>query len=209
VELDAIEAAVQAVAAGVPVVVVDDPARENEGDLILAAEKSTVENIAFMVRWTSGFLCAPLTADACARLQLPPMHVRNDDPYRTAYRVTVDASDVPGTGISADDRAFTLRKLASPDAVPEDFRRPGHVIPLQAAAGGVRERAGHTEAAIDLARLAGLQPAGVLAEIPSEWTATEMARLPELTEFARRHHLPIISIADLAAYLAQRPRGGA
>lgn len=196
VRLDDIEAAIRDIAAGKAVIVVDDHDRENEGDLIFAAEKATPELVAFMVRYSSGYICAPLTGENCDRLDLPPMTTFNQDIRSTAYTITVDAA-TGTTGISAADRAETLRRLANPDSTPGDFTRPGHVVPLRAKEGGVLVRAGHTEAAVDLARLAGLRPAGVLCEIVSEDDPTDMARSPELRRFADTHGLHMVSIAQL------------
>ncbi len=153
--LDSVERALADIAAGKAVVVVDDEDRENEGDLIFAAEMATPELVAFMVRYTSGYLCVPLDGDICDRLGLLPMYAVNQDKHGTAYTVTVDAKDGVGTGISASDRATTMRALANPGAVAQDFTKPGHVVPLRAKDGGVLRRPGHTEAAVDLARLAG------------------------------------------------------
>jgi len=198
--LDRIERAVAEIAAGKAVVVVDDEDRENEGDLIFAAELATPELVAFMVRYTSGYICVPLEEADCDRLDLPPMFHTNQDKRGTAYTVTVDAREGVSTGISATDRARTIRLLASPDTTPVDFTRPGHVVPLRAREGGVLRRTGHTEAAVDLARMAGLRPAGVLCEVVSQKDEGDMARLEELTVFAQEHGLAIISIADLVAY---------
>lgn len=200
VALDSVQHALADIADGRPVVVVDDADRENEGDIIFAAEKATPELVAFTVRYTSGFLCAPLTGEDCDRLGLPPMYSSNEDPHHTAYTVTVDARDGTTTGISAHDRSATARMLADPDASAADFTRPGHMVPLRAQHGGVLERRGHTEAAIDLARLAGLHPAGVVCEVVSEDDPRTMARTPELRAFADAHGLALISIADLAAW---------
>ena len=156
--LDSVERAIADIAAGKAVVVVDDEDRENEGDLIFAAEKATPELVAFMVRYTSGYLCVPLDGDICDKLGLLPMYAVNQDKHGTAYTVTVDAKHGVGTGISASDRATTMRLLADPGSVAEDFTRPGHVVPLRAKDGGVLRRPGHTEAAVDLARMAGLSP---------------------------------------------------
>ncbi|HEV8562567.1 MAG TPA: bifunctional 3,4-dihydroxy-2-butanone-4-phosphate synthase/GTP cyclohydrolase II [Actinophytocola sp.] len=192
--------AVADIADGRPVVVVDDENRENEGDLIFAAEKATPELLAFMVRYTSGYICVPLTEGDCDRLDLPPMYHTNQDRRGTAYTVTVDAREGVSTGISAADRAHTIRLLADPDSKPTDFTRPGHVVPLRAKEGGVLRRPGHTEAAIDLARMAGLRPAGVLCEIVSQKDEGDMARRDELEVFAAEHDLQLISIADLIMY---------
>ncbi|MGH3546867.1 MAG: bifunctional 3,4-dihydroxy-2-butanone-4-phosphate synthase/GTP cyclohydrolase II [Pseudonocardiaceae bacterium] len=195
-----IDRAIAEVAAGRPVIVVDDEERENEGDLIFAAACATPELLAFMVRYTSGYVCVPLTGDDCDRLDLPPMFHTNQDKRGTAYTVTVDAREGVTTGISAADRARTIRLLADPDAKSVDFARPGHVVPLRAKEGGVLRRPGHTEAAVDLARLAGLRPAGVLCEIVSAKDPGEMARRDELEVFAAEHDLALITIADLIAY---------
>ncbi|MPY64299.1 3,4-dihydroxy-2-butanone-4-phosphate synthase, partial [Streptomyces spongiae] len=198
--LDPVEQAIADIAAGRPVVVVDDEDRENEGDLVMAAEKVTPEIIAFMMSECRGMICAPMEGDELDRLELPQMVQHNTESMRTAFTVTVDASPEHGvtTGISAADRATTLRLLASGTAQPGDFVRPGHIFPLRARPGGVLVRNGHTEAAVDLARLAGLRPAGTIVEIAGE--DGRMLRLPELIPFARKHGLSIISIEDLIAY---------
>lgn len=197
---DTIERAVADIAAGKAVVVVDDEGRENEGDLIFAAEKATPELVAFMIRYTSGYICVPLTGADCDRLGLPPMYAINQDKHGTAYTVSVDAREGVSTGISAADRATTMRRLADRFAKPEDFTRPGHVVPLRAKDGGVLRRPGHTEAAVDLARLAGLGPAGVICEIVSQKNEGDMARTEELRVFADEHELALISIADMIAW---------
>jgi 3,4-dihydroxy 2-butanone 4-phosphate synthase/GTP cyclohydrolase II len=199
-----IERAVADVAAGRPVIVVDDEDRENEGDLIFAAEHATPELVAFMVRHTSGYICVPLTEAEADRLDLPPMYHTNQDRRGTAYAVTVDAREGVGTGISAADRARTIRLLAAPGTGPADLSRPGHVVPLRARAGGVLRRPGHTEAAIDLAVLAGLRPAGVLCEMVND--DGTMKRRPDLEVFAAEHDLALITIADLVAYRRQRDK---
>ncbi|AGF72544.1 bifunctional 3,4-dihydroxy-2-butanone-4-phosphate synthase/GTP cyclohydrolase II [Corynebacterium halotolerans] len=196
IQLDSVEEAVADIAAGRAVVVVDDENRENEGDLIFAAELVTPELVAFMVRYSSGYICASLTTEDCDRLDLPPMVARNEDTRQTAYTVTVDAA-TGTTGISAASRAETIRRLADPETTRRDFTRPGHVVPLRAVPGGVLARDGHTEAAVDLARIAGLRPAGVLCEIVSEDDPTDMARGPELRRFADEHGLKMISIEQL------------
>src|SRR3954469_1595102 len=195
-----VERAIEDIAAGKPVVVVDDADRENEGDLIFAAEMATPELVAFMVRYTSGYICVPLTVEDCDRLELPPMYHTNQDKRGTAYTVSVDAREGVTTGISAHDRAHTMRLLAAGTSTAADFTRPGHVVPLRAKEGGVLRRPGHTEAAIDLAVLAGLRPAGVLCEIVSQKDEGDMARREELEVFAAEHELTIISIADLIDY---------
>lgn len=198
--LDPVEQAIRDIAAGRPVVVVDDEDRENEGDLVIAAEKATPEIVAFMMSECRGLICAPMENDELERLDLPQMVTHNTESMRTAFTVSVDASAAHGvtTGISAADRATTLRMLAAGQAGPGDFVRPGHIFPLRARAGGVLVRNGHTEAAVDLARLAGLRPAGAIVEIAGEDGV--MLRLPELVPFARKHGLTIISIEDLIAY---------
>ncbi|WP_073222549.1 bifunctional 3,4-dihydroxy-2-butanone-4-phosphate synthase/GTP cyclohydrolase II [Streptomyces sp. NBRC 110465] len=198
--LDPVEQAVRDIAAGRPVVVVDDEDRENEGDLVIAAEKATPEIVAFMMSECRGLICAPMESDELERLELPQMVEDNTESMQTAFTVSVDASAAHGvtTGISAADRATTLRMLAGGVAGSGDFVRPGHIFPLRARSGGVLVRNGHTEAAVDLARLAGLRPAGAIVEIAGEDGV--MLRLPELIPFARKHGLTIISIEDLIAY---------
>ena len=198
--LDTVERAIADIAAGKAVIVVDDEDRENEGDLIFAAEKATPELVAFMVRYSSGYVCVPLEGEDCDRLGLPPMFSTNQDKHGTAYTVTVDAREGVGTGISAADRAHTMRVLADPESHAHDFTRPGHVVPLRAKEGGVLRRPGHTEAAVDLARLAGLAPAGVICEIVSQKDEGHMAQTDELRVFADEHDLALISIADLIAW---------
>ncbi|GAA3523110.1 hypothetical protein GCM10022222_01320 [Amycolatopsis ultiminotia] len=189
---------------GKPVVVVDDQDRENEGDLICAAQFATSEVISFLVRHSSGYLCVAMPGEAADRLDLPPMVTSNEDPRGTAYTVTADARTGVGTGISARDRARTARVLADPGSQATDLTRPGHVVPLRARRGGVLERRGHTESAVDLMTLAGMRPAGVLAEVVSELDPTGMARLPELQKFAREHDLRIISVDDIVRYRRER-----
>jgi 3,4-dihydroxy 2-butanone 4-phosphate synthase/GTP cyclohydrolase II len=199
--LGTIAHAVADLAAGKPIVVVDDADRENEGDLIFAAELVTPELVAFMVRHTSGFVCVALTESECDRLELPPMFHTNQDRRGTAYTVTVDAREGVSTGISAADRAHTIRLLSDPATGPADLSRPGHLVPLRAKAGGVLRRPGHTEASVDLAKMAGLRPAGVLCELVND--DGTMMRLPELAKFAEVHDLTLISIADLIAHRHQ------
>src|SRR3954467_10447841 len=196
--LDSVERAVADIAAGKAVVVVDDENRENEGDLIFAAEKATPELMAFMVRPPSGFVCAPLTEADADRLELPPMYHVNQDRRGSAYTVTVDAREGTTPGLPPAERALTIRLLADADTVPADLSRPGHVVPLRARDGGVLRRAGHTEAAVDLARLAGLRPAGVLCELVND--DGTMMRVPDLRRFADEHGLALVTIADLIAY---------
>jgi len=199
-----IENAIEAIARGEAVVVVDDANRENEGDLIIAAEKTTPETMAFMVRHTSGVICMPLEGTRLDELQLPMMVAENTTAYRTAFTVSVDAKRGTTTGISAADRTTTVHALIDPQSRPEDLARPGHIFPLRYREGGVLKRAGHTEAAVDLARLAGLSPAGVLAEVVND--DGTMARLPELERFAAEHDLKLISIADLIRYRRHREK---
>jgi 3,4-dihydroxy 2-butanone 4-phosphate synthase / GTP cyclohydrolase II len=200
VPLDTVERALVDLAAGKAVLVIDDEDRENEGDLIFAAQLATPELVAFMVRYTSGYICVPITEANADRLDLPPMFRVNQDRRGTAYTVTVDAREGITTGISASDRAHTVRLLADPATTSADLSRPGHIVPLRARDGGVLRRPGHTEAAVDLARLAGLAPAGVLCEVVSEKDPSGMARADELRTFADEHGLALISIADLIAY---------
>ncbi|MGH8932971.1 MAG: bifunctional 3,4-dihydroxy-2-butanone-4-phosphate synthase/GTP cyclohydrolase II [Egibacteraceae bacterium] len=193
-----IEDAIKVVADGGIVVVVDDADRENEGDLIMAAEKVTASQLAFFVRYTSGVICMPVTGERLDELRIPLMVSANTDLNRTAFTVSVDYRHGTTTGISAADRASTVRALADPASRAEDFARPGHIFPLRYTEGGVLKRAGHTEAAVDLARLAGLQPAGVLCEVVND--DGTMARLPDLRRFADDHGLLVLSIADLIAH---------
>ena len=196
--LDKIEDALAAIRRGELVVVIDDESRENEGDLIMAAELATPERVAFMIRYTSGVLCATVPQDRLRELGLPLMVSDNTESHRTAFTVSVDYLIGTTTGISAVDRCATLRALSSPLSVPTDFARPGHVFPLRCAEGGVLRREGHTEAASDLARLAGLRPVGVLAELVND--DGTMKNPEQVSAFAREHGLIRISIADLIAY---------
>ncbi|HSH73510.1 MAG TPA: 3,4-dihydroxy-2-butanone-4-phosphate synthase [Methylophilaceae bacterium] len=196
-----VETAIAAIARGEFVLVVDDTDRENEGDLIIAAEKITASQMAFMVRHSSGIVCVSMTAERLRQLKLPLMVERNTESYRTAFTVSVDYLHGTSTGISAADRALTLNALADPKSLAADFARPGHIFPLRCRKGGVLERPGHTEAAHDLAALAGLQPVGVLCEVVND--DGTMARRPELFAFAKQHGLAIISIADLIVYRQQ------
>ena len=196
--LDTIDYAVAEIAAGRAVVVVDDEDRENEGDIVFAAELATPELVAFAMTHCRGLLCVPLEEDVLDHLQLAQMAPVNTERMQTAFTVSVDAREGITTGISAADRARTIVLLASADTSPFDLVRPGHVFPLRAKPGGVLRRPGHTEAAVDLARMAGLRPAGVICEIVQE--DGTMARLPELRVFAAQHNMPIISIADLIAW---------
>ncbi len=203
---DPIEDVLEDVRAGRPVIVTDDADRENEGDLILAAEMATPENLAFIRKHTSAVVCVPMEGTELDRLELPLMvpASENSERMRTAYAVSVDAAWGVSTGISAADRAHTIRLLANPQTKASDLARPGHVFPLRYREGGVLRRAGHTEAAVDLARLAGLRPAGVLAEIVNE--DETMARLPDLVRFKARHGLKFCSIEGLIAYRRQREK---
>jgi 3,4-dihydroxy 2-butanone 4-phosphate synthase / GTP cyclohydrolase II len=202
VGLDSIDAALEAIAAGKSVVVVDDEDRENEGDLIFAAARATPELTAFMIRYTSGYICVAMTPEQLDHLKLPPMTAVNEDRRGTAYAVSVDARAVETTGISAADRALTIKVLADSATNPEDLTRPGHVMPLRAVDGGVLRRAGHTEAAVDLARLAGLSPAGALCELVND--DGTMMRGEQCRAFADEHGLVMISIAELIRYRRAR-----
>ncbi|MGH7379651.1 MAG: 3,4-dihydroxy-2-butanone-4-phosphate synthase, partial [Candidatus Methylomirabilales bacterium] len=197
-----VEAALAAIRAGGMVIVVDDEDRENEGDLTLAAEQVTPAAVNFMATHGKGLICVPLTAARCEALHLPPMVAENTAPLGTAFCVSVEARRGVGTGISAADRATTIRLLADPTATAADFTRPGHVFPLRARDGGVLTRAGQTEAAVDLARLAGLQPAGVICEVLTPDGA--MARLPDLEAFAQTHALPLLTVQALIEYRLKR-----
>jgi len=199
-----IEAAVAAVARGDIVVVVDDQDRENEGDLVLAAEHATADKIAFLVKHCSGVVCMPVVGERLDELDLPLMVMDNTEAQRTAFTVSVDYRPATTTGISAADRAATIRALIDPATRPADLAKPGHVFPLRYTPGGVLKRAGHTEAAVDLARAAGLYPAGVLCEVVRD--DGEMARLPDLVAFARREGLLLVSIADLIRHRRQRDK---
>lgn len=196
--------AVAAVGRGEIVVVVDDEDRENEGDLIMAAEFATPEQIAFFVRHTSGVICAPVTGDRLDSLDIPLMVRENTESHRTAFTYSVDLIHGTSTGISAADRAATIRALIDPATRPADLARPGHIFPLRYSEGGVLKRAGHTEAAVDLARMAGLSPAGVLCEIVND--DGTMARVPDLVEFCAKHDLLLISIAELIRYRRQHEK---
>jgi 3,4-dihydroxy 2-butanone 4-phosphate synthase/GTP cyclohydrolase II len=202
VAMDSIDMALAELAAGRPVIVVDDEDRENEGDLIFAASKATTELVAFMIRHTSGYICVGMTPESLDRLQLPPMTMVNQDRRGTAYAVSVDARDVESTGISAADRALTIKMLADSATEADDLSRPGHVMPLRAVPGGVLRRAGHTEAAVDLARLAGLSPAGALCELVND--DGTMMRAGQCRAFASEHGLTLVSIADLIRYRRAR-----
>src|SRR5918911_2936878 len=200
-----IEDAIAAFGRGEMVVVVEDANRENEGDLIMAAQFATAEKLAFFLNHTSGVICIPMTGDRLDALELPPMVVDNTESNRTAFTVSVDARVGTSTGISAADRAATIAALIDPGTRPSDLARPGHMYPLRYREGGVLKRGGHTEAAVDLARMAGMYPAGVLCEVVNE-DKTGMARLPELERFAARHDLLLTSIAELIRYRRQREK---
>jgi 3,4-dihydroxy 2-butanone 4-phosphate synthase/GTP cyclohydrolase II len=202
--LDDVDRAIKDIARGRPVLVVDDESRENEGDIIFAASMATPELLAFMIRYTSGVICVPLREAELDRLQLPQMTAHNTEHHRTAFTVSVDAREGISTGISAADRAATIRRLVDPATTAADLVRPGHIFPLRYAEGGVLRRAGHTEAAVDLARLAGLPEAGVLSEVVND--DGTMARLPELREFANTHDLALISIEQLIEYRRRNER---
>jgi 3,4-dihydroxy 2-butanone 4-phosphate synthase/GTP cyclohydrolase II len=199
--LATIPEALESLRAGRPVLVADNESRENEGDVVLAAETASQEWVAWLVRHTSGFLCAPLTNELADKLELPVMVVDNEDDRGTNYTITVDAADRLSTGISAADRAHTLRVLADPSSTPRSLHRPGHVVPLRAVDGGVRERDGHTEATVDLLKLAGMTPVGAIGEVVAD--DGEMMRLPELIEFGAREGVPVITIEALIAYLQE------
>ncbi len=203
---DSIDSALGDIKAGRPIVVVDDENRENEGDLICAAQFATPDNINFMAVEARGLICLAMTGDRLDALDLPLMVRKNTDRNQTAFTVSIDASPKLGvtTGISADDRARTIQVAINPATQPEDLVRPGHIFPLRARTGGVLKRAGHTEAAVDLSRLSGLYPAGVICEIQNP--DGSMARLPELIEYSRKHNLKLISIADLISYRLQHDR---
>lgn len=202
VRFDTIEAAIDAIKRGEMVVVVDDDDRENEGDLIMAASKATPEAVAFMIRHTSGILCAPLFEDHAQRLNLDPMVARNDAPMSTAFTVSIDYKHGLTTGISAEERATTVQALTNSNVSAQDFVRPGHIFPLVARQGGTLVRSGHTEAGVDLSVLADLPPVSLLAELVNDDGTVQ--RLPQLLEFAEEHKLLIITIADLIAYRQQR-----
>ena len=193
-----VEAALAALRAGRPVLVTDDESRENEGDVILAGQGLSAEWMAWTIRHTSGYICAPVTGEIADRLDLPPMVRDNADRLRTAYTVSVDAAHGVSTGISAADRAHTIRLLADPATTAGDLVRPGHVLPLRARHGGVLERAGHTEAGVDLCRLAGLAPVAAIGELVHD--DGTMMRRPAVLELGAQHALPVITIADLAAW---------
>ena len=197
-----LEEVFEALRQGKPVLVTDDEDRENEGDAIIAAQFATKEWLAWMIRHTSGYICAPMSEERANQLDLPLMWVRSQDPHRTAYTVSVDAASRTSTGISADERALTGRVLADPNSVPESLLRPGHVIPLRAKAGGVLERPGHTEAAVDLMELAGLEPVAMMAEMVND--DGTMMRAEGLFEVAKRFDLTMTTISHLKDHMAKR-----
>ncbi|GAA1233143.1 bifunctional 3,4-dihydroxy-2-butanone-4-phosphate synthase/GTP cyclohydrolase II [Oryzihumus leptocrescens] len=202
--LSTVEEALDALRRGLPVLVTDDEDRENEGDVILAAQTATEQWLAWTIRWSSGVVCAPMPDEVADRLELPPMVSRNEDPRGTAYTISVDAREGVTTGISAADRARTVNLLADPATEASDLVRPGHVFPLRAREGGVLVRAGHTEAAVDLCRLAGLSPVGVIAELVHDDGA--MMRLPAVLELGAKHELPVITIEQLIAWRQRNDR---
>lgn len=202
IKYSSIEEVLQALREGKPVIITDDEDRENEGDAIIAAQFATEEWVAWMVRHTSGFLCAPMTQDKANQLDLPLMWVNNQDPHHTAYTVSVDAANRTSTGISAAERANTARVLADPNSTPQSLIRPGHVLPLRARLGGVLERAGHTEAAVDLLELANLEPVGLMAELVND--DGTMMKSGELFALAQRFNLPMSTIAHLRDHLEKR-----
>ncbi|MDR2845551.1 MAG: 3,4-dihydroxy-2-butanone-4-phosphate synthase [Puniceicoccales bacterium] len=201
---DSIEDAIADIAAGRLIIVTDDEQRENEGDLIMAAEKATPETVTMMIRYCSGIICAPTVESQLRRLGLGPMVQQNRDAHRTDFTVTVDAAEGVTTGISAADRTRAIRIIADPASRPENLVQPGHVFPLRARPGGVLERAGHTEAAVDLAVLAGLRPAGVLCELVNDDGTVQ--RLPQLVEFKKKFGLKLVSIAQLIEYRSRREK---
>jgi 3,4-dihydroxy 2-butanone 4-phosphate synthase/GTP cyclohydrolase II len=197
--LATIPEALDALRAGQPIIVADNESRENEGDVIISAQLASQQGLAWMVKYTSGFICAPMTNEIADRLELPVMVTNNEDVRGTAYTVSVDAASGVSTGISASDRAHTLRVLASLDSAPSDLHRPGHILPLRAVEGGVRSRAGHTEATVDLLTLAGLVPVGAISEIVAD--DGEMMRLPGLIALGESENVPVVTIEALIAFL--------
>ena len=202
--LNSVEEIIADLKAGRMVIIIDDEDRENEGDLIMAAERATPEAVAFMIRHTSGIICVPMEEELLSRLDLPQMVQANSESHRTAFTVSVDLRFGTTTGVSSSDRAATIRALADPAATAQQFARPGHIFPLRPRKGGVLVRAGHTEASVDLCRLAGLKPVGVLCEVMND--DGTMARRPDLEEFGRRHGLKIGTIADLIRYRLRNER---
>ena len=202
--LNSIEEIVADLRAGRMVIIMDDEDRENEGDLIMAAERTTSEAVAFMIRYTSGIICVPMEEEGLVRLDLPQMVQANSESLRTAFTVSVDVKAGTTTGVSSADRAATIRALADPAAAAADFARPGHIFPLRSRKGGVLVRAGHTEASTDLCKLAGLKPVGVLCEVMND--DGTMARRPQLEAFAKRHNLKMGTISDLIRYRLRNER---
>ncbi|MDK2919138.1 MAG: 3,4-dihydroxy 2-butanone 4-phosphate synthase / cyclohydrolase [Candidatus Petromonas sp.] len=196
-KFNTIEEAIEDIREGKIVIVVDDEDRENEGDLVMAAEKVTPEAVNFMAKYARGLICMPIIGERLKELDIRQMVRENTDTHSTAFTVSIDAAET-STGISAFERAMTIQKVLDRNARPQDFKKPGHIFPLEAKEGGVLKRAGHTEASVDLARLAGLYPAGVICEIMND--DGTMARLPQLIEFAKKHNLKLITIADLISY---------
>jgi 3,4-dihydroxy 2-butanone 4-phosphate synthase / GTP cyclohydrolase II len=203
-DISSVEELLQELRAGRMVVMLDDTDRENEGDLIMAAEHATPEAVAFMIRYTSGIICVPMPAERLMRLELPQMVPQNEDIYRTAFTVSVDYRHGTTTGVSSADRAATIQRLAQADTPARDFARPGHIFPLRSRNGGVLVRAGHTEAAVDLCTLAGLQPVGVICELMND--DGSMARRAEIQSFAEHHKLKIGTVADLIRYRLRKER---
>lgn len=198
---ESVKQAIEELKRGNPVVVIDDEGRENEGDLIIVAEKATEEKVAFMIRYTSGILCVPIEGSVLDRLQLPQMVEQNTEKHKTAFTVSVDYKFKTTTGISSKDRALTIQALVNPETKPSDLLRPGHIFPLRYTEGGVLKRAGHTEAGVDLAKLAGFKPAAVIGEIVNE--DGSVAKGKEIETFAKEHQLAMMSIADLIRYRSQ------
>ena len=196
-KLNTIDEAVADLKAGKMIIVTDDPDRENEGDLICAAEFATLENVNFMASYAKGLICMPMSKEMCQKLDLPQMVVNNTDNHCTAFTVSIDHVDTT-TGISAVERSYTAMKCVEDGIRPRDFRRPGHMFPLQAKGGGVMERTGHTEATVDLMRIAGLKECGLCCEIMRE--DGTMMRTPELIRFAKKHDIKMVTIADLISY---------
>jgi 3,4-dihydroxy 2-butanone 4-phosphate synthase len=199
--LERVEKALAALRAGAGVLVTDDEERENEGDLIFSAESLTAAQMALMIRECSGIVCLCLTPEKVAALNLPMMVAENSSRYQTAFTITIEAAEGVTTGVSAKDRVTTIKAAIADHAQPSDLNSPGHVFPLRARPGGVLERGGHTEATVDLMRLAGLKPCGVLCELTNE--DGTMARMPEIISFAKQHSLPVVTVADLVAYRRQ------
>ena len=200
--LERVERALESLRNGEGVLIVDDEDRENEGDLIYSAQNLTTEQMALLIRECSGIVCLCLTPEKADALQLPPMVENNTNRNRTAFTVSIEAAQGVTTGVSAADRVTTVKAAAAPDARPEDLNRPGHIFPLRARPNGVLERRGHTEVTVDLCRLAGLEPCGVLCELTLE--NGTMARLPEVAAFARAHGLPLATVDDVARYRRER-----